>query len=106
MVNPLDGLKDNGYVFINVDELSDEEEKLLSRYKVITLNAVEISLKAGLKVGGIPLVNIPLLGALLKVLNLASYEDVETVFKRRWSGDLLEKNLNALKYAMEVIDYA
>jgi len=106
MVNPLDGLKENGYIFINVDELNSDEKSLLSKYRVVTLNAVEISLKADLKVGGIPLINIPLLGALLKVLKLASYEDAEAVFKRRWSGDILEKNLKALKYAMEVVNYA
>jgi len=106
MVDPLNGLKDGGYVFINVDELTDEERKMLSPYKVITLNAVEIALKADLKVSGIPLVNIPLLGALLKVLKLAEYKDAETVFKKRWEGDILRKNLDALKYAMEVVDNA
>jgi len=106
IVDPLSGLKDGGYVILNVDRLTEDEKIRLSKYKVIPLNAVEIALKADLKVGGIPLVNIPLLGALLKLIKLVDYETAVSVFRDRWSGDILTKNINALKYAMEVVEIA
>ncbi|HEW93576.1 hypothetical protein DRN87_05230 [Candidatus Geothermarchaeota archaeon] len=106
IINPLEGLKKGGYVIINVDELTEAERSRLQDFKVIPVNAVEIALKADLKVGGIPLVNIPLLGVLVKLLDFIDIDVAEEVLKERWSGEILEKNIKALKYAVEVVEIA
>jgi len=103
IVNPLHGLKDNGIVIINAERLSENEYKMVSKYKVYTINAVELAIKADLKVGGIPVVTIPMLGALLKVIKIIPPDIAFDVIKERWHGELAEKNINALKLGLEVI---
>ena len=103
LVDPLNGLKKDGAIIINTDDLTDDVKKAVDGYKVIPVNAVEISLNADLKVGGIPVVTIPLLGALMKLLNVIDLETAKKVISERWRRELAEKNIKALEIALEVI---
>lgn len=103
IVDPLKGLKKDGVVVINSHRMGDAEKEMLKGYKVVPVNAVEIAMKADLKVGGIPVVTIPLMGAILKVLRIIDLETAEKVIRDRWEGSLGDKNIKALELAMEVI---
>ena len=103
IVDPLRGLKDGGTVVINSHRMGEQELRLLKGYKVVPVNAVEIAIKADLRVGGIPVVTIPLLGGILKVLNIIDLSTAEAVIREKWEGELGERNVKALEMAMEVI---
>lgn len=103
IVDPLRGLKRNGVVVINSHRMGNKEEGMLKGYKVIPVNAVEIAMKVDLRVGGIPVVTIPLMGGILKVLRVIDLDTAERVIRDRWEGPLGEKNVRALELAMEVI---
>lgn len=101
MMNVTHGLKRGGLVVINTDKLDDKLVRIFSNYNVAYINAVRISEKHELKVGGIPLVNIPLLGALIKATNLVKKETAIEVLRTHWSNDLGKKNINAFSEAYE-----
>lgn len=103
IVDPLKGLKRNGIVVINSHRMGSEEGRLLRNYRVVPVNAVEIALKADLTVSGIPVVTIPLMGGILKVLKIIDLDTAVEVIMDRWEGALAEKNVKALELAMEVI---
>jgi len=103
IVDPLNGLKKGGYVVINSHRLGEDDMSLLSKYNVIPINAVDIALKADLRVGGIPVVTIPLLGGILKVIGIINLDTAVSVIREKWEGELGEKNVKALEMAMEVI---
>ena len=103
LIDPLKGLKRDGVVIINTDELTDEIKNAVNGYRVIPVNAIEISLNADLKVGGIPVVTIPLLGALMKVIEIIDLETAKEVILERWRRELAERNIKALEIALEVI---
>jgi Pyruvate/2-oxoacid:ferredoxin oxidoreductase gamma subunit len=52
---------------------------------------------------GLPLVNIPLLGALIKATNLVNPDVGERVLRKHWKGDLGEKNASVFREAYEVV---
>jgi len=104
MVDVTKGLKNNGLVVINTDKFDEELKKVFSGYCVAYLNAVEISERVDLKVGGIPLVNIPLLGALVKATNLVKRDTAIEVLYSHWgSGEIGRKNVDAFTTAYEVV---
>lgn len=104
IANPLDGLKRDGIVIINTDEITNEVGEALDNFKVIPVNAVDIALKADLKVGGIPVVTIPLLGALLKILGIIDLETAKEVVYERWRREIADRNMNALEITLEVVE--
>lgn len=103
MMDVTQGLKKGGLVVINTDRLDDKLVRIFSNYDVAYINAVKISEKHGLKVGGIPLVNIPLLGALIKATNLVKRETAVDVLLTHWSYELGKKNADVFSEAYEVV---
>jgi 2-oxoacid:acceptor oxidoreductase gamma subunit (pyruvate/2-ketoisovalerate family) len=103
MVDVTNGLKKGGLVVINTDEFDEELSSIFKDFKVAYVNAVEISGKWGLKLSGLPLVNIPLLGALIKATNLVNPDVGERVLRKHWKGDLGEKNASVFREAYEVV---
>jgi len=103
IVDPLRGLKKDGVIVINSHGMSNDDYKMLEGYRVVAINAVDIAIKSDLKVGGIPVVTTPLLGGILKVLNIIDLDTAEEVIREKWEGALGEKNIKALEMTMEVI---
>jgi pyruvate ferredoxin oxidoreductase gamma subunit len=91
------GLAENGIIMANT-ELTPEElgEKLsVSDAHVYAVNARRIALD----VLGRPIYNTAMLGALLKVAPLTSFESIAKVVRARFPGTLGEKNVEAMKRA-------
>ena len=102
IIDPLHGLVNDGVVIVNASE--DTEIPSEDGFKIIKVNAVEISIKSGLTVGGIPVVTIPLMGALLKVLGIVDLETAEEVIRERWREEIADRNIKALEIASEVVE--
>jgi 2-oxoacid:acceptor oxidoreductase gamma subunit (pyruvate/2-ketoisovalerate family) len=74
-IDVTEGLKDGGWIIIN-SEKKPEELEFPKKYKVATINATEIAVKHKLGTMAAPIVNTAIVGAVVKILNLAKIESV------------------------------
>jgi pyruvate ferredoxin oxidoreductase gamma subunit len=91
------GLAKDGTILANTEMTHGELSKTLGvrEAHVYVVNAKRIALD----VLGRPIYNTAMLGALLKVAPLASFESVSKVVLQRFPGTLGEKNVQAMKRA-------
>ena len=95
VVDVTQGLKDSGMVIIN----TNKDVNLKTKAKVKTVDATGIALK----VIGKPFVNTPMIGALVGATGLVSIDSVLNVIKERFSGEIAQKNIEAVKQTYERI---
>jgi len=95
------GITKNGTIIANTERTADELKKLLSvnDAHVYSVNAVRIAMD----VLGRPIYNTAMLGALIKVVPLTSFESIANVVRQRFPGTLGEKNVEAVKRASEEV---
>lgn len=74
-IDVTEGLKKGGWIIVNTDR-KPEEMKLPPQYKIATINATQIAIKHQLGSLAAPIVNTAIVGAVVKVLELASLESV------------------------------
>jgi pyruvate ferredoxin oxidoreductase gamma subunit len=86
------GLKENGTILIN-----SPEKKTIKNFKVFNTDATKIALE----ILGRPVVNTAMLGAFAKVTNLLTIKSLEEALTERFSKDIAEKNIEAIKKAYE-----
>jgi pyruvate ferredoxin oxidoreductase gamma subunit len=99
-VNVFQGLKEGGIAIINT-------EKALTYpfpkgVKVITIDATSIALKTL----GLPITNTALMGAFAAASGEIKLEALEDAVRRRFSGELAEKNITAAKEAYRFVKEA
>jgi len=99
--NVIAGLAANGTIIANTERSSDELKKILSvsDARVYTINAIRIAMD----VLGRPIYNTAMLGALIKVVPLTSFESIAEVIRSRFPGTLGEKNVATAKRAFEEV---
>jgi 2-oxoisovalerate ferredoxin oxidoreductase gamma subunit len=102
LVDVLKGLKDNGKILINTRRKPQEFE-FSKHYHVATVDATSIALKNGILVGGIPVVNTPILGAVPKILDRVTLKSIQQVILGKWTGkkELGERNAKATQEAFD-----
>jgi len=95
------GIAKNGTIIANTERTAEELKKLLSvnDAHVYSVNAVRIAMD----VLGRPIYNTAMLGALIKVVPLTSFESIINVVRQRFPGTLGEKNVEAVKRASEEV---
>jgi len=95
--NVTSGLPKNGTIVANTERTPDELKKTLSVHdaRVYTVNARRIALETL----GRPIYNTAMLGALIKVAPLTSFESIAKAVRARFPGTLGEKNVEAMKRA-------
>jgi 2-oxoacid:acceptor oxidoreductase gamma subunit (pyruvate/2-ketoisovalerate family) len=100
IVDVLKGLKDEGKILINTRKKPNDFE-FSTQYHVATVDATAIALNHHILVGGIPVVNTPILGAIPKVLDRVTLQSIQQVIQGKWSGkkDLIERNIKATQDA-------
>ena len=98
-----EGLKDNGILVINTTE-KPQAFDFSQKFNVATVDATGISVKRNLLVSGIPIVNMPILGAIPRVSELVTLESVTDVIKKQWKGKLGERNAGAAEEAYEATE--
>jgi len=101
IIDVTSGLKEDGYLILNSSQ--DIAESYSDRFKVAYLDATGIALKIGLKLAGIPLVNMPMLGAVSKVTNIVSLSSLLTAVKLKWPNKA-ELNLMGVKAGYESVE--
>ncbi|MCK4902122.1 MAG: 2-oxoacid:acceptor oxidoreductase family protein, partial [Thermoplasmatales archaeon] len=55
-------------------------------------------------VGGIPVVNTPILGAVPKILDRVTLKSIQETIKGKWKGELADKNVKATQDAYDQME--
>jgi len=99
VVNVTAGLRAGGSLIINTRKSLDEMKATYGDgFKVATVDAMTIARESI----GLPITNTTMIGALLKVTNLVSLDDMIGPLNHRF-GKVAEKNITAMKRAYEEI---
>ena len=103
MVDVLKGLKKNGRILINTTK-NPKDFDFSKKYDVATVDATGIALKHEILVGGIPVVNTPILGAVPKILDRVTLKSIQDTVKGKWKGELADKNVKATQDAYDGVE--
>ena len=103
MVDALKGLKKDGKILINTTK-KPGDFAFSKKFNVATVDATGIALKHDILVGGIPVVNTPILGAVPKVLDRVKLSSIQTVIKNKWKGEGGSRNVKATQDAYEQVE--
>ena len=98
ILNVEEGVKEDSVIIIN-----SRKPVKFSVKKVAYVDATGIALELGLKLAGLALVNMPMLGALIGATRLVKLESVGKAIKKRWREDIAELNYKAVEKAMEMV---
>jgi len=94
LVDVLKGLGKEGKILINTTRKPDDFD-FSKKYHVATVDATAIAIKHDIVVGGIPVVNTPILGAVPKILDKVTLDSIQKTIKEKWRGEQAEKNIRA-----------
>ncbi len=102
IVDVLKGIKTDGKLLINTRKKPHDFE-FSHLYHVATVDATGIALKYDILVGGIPVVNTPILGSVPKILNRVSLKSIQQVINSKWTAkkDLGDRNVKATQDAFD-----
>jgi 2-oxoacid:acceptor oxidoreductase gamma subunit (pyruvate/2-ketoisovalerate family) len=102
LVDVLKGVKDDGKILINTRKKPQDFE-FSKQYHVATVDATSIALKYNILVGGIPVVNTPILGSIPRILNRVTLQSIQQEIRGKWIGkkDLGERNVKATQDAFD-----
>jgi pyruvate ferredoxin oxidoreductase gamma subunit len=89
------GLKKGGWLIINSNRDARDLE-FNERFSIATTDATSVCYGLGLIVAGQTLINVAIIGALLRVTKLIDFENVRQVLKGRFNGLVLDTNLMAI----------
>ena len=103
IVDTLKGLKKDGKILINTTKKPDEFN-FSNKFSVATVDATGIALKYDILVGGIPVVNTPILGSVPKILNKVTLKSIQSKIKGKWKGELAEINVKANQDAYDQVE--
>ena len=68
------------------------------------MDATGIALDHDITVGGIPVVNTPILGAIPKILDKVTLDSIQKVIQNKWKGAAGEKNVKATDDAFKKVE--
>jgi pyruvate ferredoxin oxidoreductase gamma subunit len=103
LVDVLRGLKNNGKILINTTRNPNDLE-FSNDYMVATVDATGIAIKNNILVGGIPVVNTPILGAVPKILSKITLQSIQKTIVEKWGGELQKRNISATRDAYETTE--
>ena len=103
IVDVLKGLKKDGKILINTTKSSDDFD-FAKKFRVATVDATGIAIKHDILVGGIPVVNTPILGAVPKILDRVTLKSIQNIIQKKWKGELAQKNVKATQDAYESVE--
>jgi len=103
IVDVIKGLKKDGKILINTRKKPDDFD-FSEKYSIATVDATGIALKHDILVGGIPVVNTPILGAVPRILDRVSLKAIQENIRGKWKGDLAERNVKATQDAFDTLE--
>jgi len=102
----LSGLQEGGTLLVNIetDNLDSLPGDALKgeRFRVYTVDATEIARRHGLTVAGFPVVNTVMLGAMARISNLTSIDNLVVSIKKRITASI-EANISAVNEGWEKV---
>lgn len=90
------GLKKDGLILLNSHKKPSEFNY---PYRVATVDATSIAIENEILVGGIPVVNTPMVGALIKFLDGVKLDSLKEAIMERFGGKGGERNAKAVEEA-------
>jgi 2-oxoacid:acceptor oxidoreductase gamma subunit (pyruvate/2-ketoisovalerate family) len=103
IVDVLKGLKKDGEILINTTK-SAHDFDFSKKFRVATVDATGIAINHDILVGGIPVVNTPILGAIPKILDRVTLKSIQNIIQKKWKGELAQKNVKATHDAFESVE--
>ena len=105
IVDVLKGLKDDGKILINTRR-NPNDFPFSKKYHVATVDATGVALKYNILVGGIPVVNTPILGSVPKILDRVTLQSIQKVIQNKWTGkkELGDRNVKATQDAFDTTE--
>jgi pyruvate ferredoxin oxidoreductase gamma subunit/2-oxoisovalerate ferredoxin oxidoreductase gamma subunit len=103
LVDVTEGLKADGVLILNTTGKPVDFD-FASKFRVATVDAAAIAIKHKLLVGGIPVINTPILGVVPRVTDLVSIKSIEEAIKEQWKGEPGERNALAAREAYELTE--
>jgi len=98
IVKVTEGLKEKGLIVLNARKV---EKQGFKGFRIAVVDATGIALSLGLQLAGLALVNMPMLGALVKASGIVDIQSVVDVVKKRWPGTLGDLNAKGILTAYE-----
>lgn len=86
------GLRPQGTMVLNTPR---EPGDLDLPFRVGAVDATSIAINHQIAVGGIPIVNTPMVGTLPRVIDGLTIESIQEAIRQRWSGEAGERNAAA-----------
>ena len=93
----------DGKILINTRK-NPKDFEFSKKFKVSTVDATGVALKHEILVGGIPVVNTPILGAIPKILDRVTLKAIQETVKGKWKGELANKNVKATQDAFDEVE--
>jgi len=103
IVDVIKGLKENGKILINT-RTKPKDFDFSNKFSVATVDATGIALKHEILVGGIPVVNTPILGSIPRLLDRVTLKSIQKTIRNKWKGELSEKNVKATQDAFDQVE--
>lgn len=103
LVDVFKGLKNDGKILINTTKAPTDFE-FAKKFHVATVDATGIAIENDIVVGGIPVVNTPILGAVPRVLEKVTLPSIQEVIMEKWPGGPGEKNVKATNDAYNSVE--
>ena len=99
VIDVTQGLKKDGVVLLNTNK---KPEDFSFPYKIATVDATSIAIKNEILVGGIPVVNTPMTGALVRILDGVKLDALKEAIHERF-GKKADSNAKAAEEAYEAV---
>ena len=103
LVDVLKNLKKDGKILVNSTK-GPSDFDFSKRFHVATVDATAIAIKHDILVGGIPIINTPILGATPKILDRITLPSIQAVIKNKWKGEGGKTNAKAAQDAYESVE--
>ncbi len=102
IVDVLKGLKPSGKILINTRK-KPSDFPFSKQFSVATVDATGIAIAHDIRVGGIPVVNTPILGSIPRIVDRVTLKAIQDSIRGKWEGkkDLRERNVAATKDAFD-----
>ena len=95
------GLGKGGWLVVN-SWLHPKELNVKGDFDIATADATKVCRELGLMVGGLPMVNTAMLGAIARTTQIVDIPSIEKVIKERFSNSAIEVNLAAIEKTYEI----
>ncbi len=97
----ISGLDSNGWLIVN-SWLHPKELNIKGDFNIATADATRVCRDLGLMVGGIPMVNTAMLGAVVRATQIVDMLSIKEAIRERFSADSVDINLAAIVKTYEV----